>query len=80
MKKESKELIRSPLSQKYRSGGKEVEIEIYCTDKSEWILEVVNKSGSSKLCQGTFETDQLAFIQFLTDVSNEGIDSFLEED
>jgi len=80
MKKSSKKIIRSPLSQTYRSEGKEVEIQIYCIDRSEWILEIVTKTGSSKLFEGTFETDQLAFIQFIEDVGRDGIDSFLTEE
>jgi hypothetical protein len=80
MKKPSRNLIKSPLSQTYQSEGKEVEIKIYCFDRNEWILEIVNKTGSSKLFEGTFETEQLAFIQFIEDVGRDGIDSFLTEE
>ena len=81
MKKSSVNIIRSPLSQTYRNGGKEVEIQIYCRDRSEWILEIVNKkTGSSKLFEGSFETEALAFMQFIEDVGRDGIDSFLTEE
>ncbi|HMB16180.1 MAG TPA: hypothetical protein VKN62_07675 [Pelovirga sp.] len=79
MSEEKYEIICSPLSQAYVSGGKTVEIEIYRDTYGDggWILEVVDEFGNSTVWDVRFEDDQAALNCVLDTIKKEGIESLI---
>ncbi len=73
---EDLELIYSPLAQMYSADGHSVSIEIYRSDDSPWILEVVDKHGTSTVWDEFFDTDQDALDAALLAIEEEGLASF----
>ena len=51
------EIEMSPLCQEVSSGGNTVSVEIYEDGEGEWILEVVDKYGNSRVWDDSFPTD-----------------------
>ena len=75
---EEYEIKLSPLSQTYSENGKTVEVEIYKGEEDEgWILEVLDKRGNSMIGEEMFKTDREAWDQFVSNVKEEGIDTFI---
>ena len=74
--KEEPDLVMSPLCQAVERDGHMLRVEVYCSDKSDWTLEVVNEAGESIVWNETFDTDQMAFDEFLRTLDREGIESF----
>jgi len=71
----------SSLSQPYSENGKTVEVEIYKGEDDEgWILEVLDTKGNSMIAEEMFKTDKEAWDQFVLDVKEEGIDTFIRKD
>lgn len=70
---DEKDLIYSPLQQKYTADGKTVEVFIYRLPDSGWTLEIVDQYDNSTVYDGEFATDQEAFDLFLEEVESEGI-------
>ena len=54
------EIIHSPLAQTYSAGGHSLDIQIYRTPDTHWVLEVVDERGTSTVWDELFETDKLA--------------------
>jgi hypothetical protein len=46
-------------------------------DEADWTLEVVNKSGTSIVWDGTFPSDDGAYAEFQRTVADEGMRTFL---
>ena len=74
---DEKDLIYSPLQQKYTADGKTVEVFIYRLPDSGWTLEIVDQYDNSTVYDGEFATDQEAFDLFLEEVASEGIDAMI---
>jgi uncharacterized protein len=72
------EIITSPLSQSFEKDGISLQVEIYRSQESDWMLEVVNPSNTSIVWDGTFISDQLALEEFHRTVRADGIQSFLD--
>jgi hypothetical protein len=72
---EEPEIIHSPLSRKASRDGHTVSVEIYGTGKNDWILEVVDAGGNSTVWDGTFDTDNEAWDEFVRTIEEEGISS-----
>ena len=71
------EIIMSPLCQEFEKDGHVVQVHIYGTGKSDWILEVVDADGNSTVWDDQFETDELVFEEFQRAVEEEGIESVI---
>ncbi|MBE9610842.1 hypothetical protein [Chitinilyticum piscinae] len=71
------ELIFSPLQQKYTENDQTVEVCIYRLPDSGWTLEVVDQYNNSTIFDGEFESDQDAFDLFLSEIREQGIESFI---
>jgi len=74
---ENVEYIQSPLCQKYTEGSLTVEIDIYRTEESGWILEIVDEGNNSTVWEDPFETDQDALDEALDALKQEGIEAFV---
>ena len=60
--------------------GERIEVKIYRTDRNpEWILEVVNRNGTSIVWEDVFIGDEMAWRVFEDTVEKEGIRAFLDE-
>ena len=70
------ELTVSPLCQDVTRDGYTVRVEIYRSETSKWILEVVDSAGGSTVWDDTFADDQLALDEFHRTLKSEGIRSF----
>ncbi|WP_348944430.1 hypothetical protein ABHF33_13490 [Chitinibacter sp. FCG-7] len=71
------DLINSPLTQKYTSNGKTVEICIYRMPDTGWTLEVVDQYNNSTVWDGEFETDQQALDCFFREIQQDGIEAMI---
>ena len=69
----------SPLCQKLKRDGIEVDILIYRIEGSNdgWNLEVVDKEDASTVWDELFETDQAALDEVMRTIEEEGISVFL---
>ena len=75
------DIIRSPLSRSFTSGGITVDVQIYRLETSEgWTLELVDRSGNSTVWDELFLTDGEAFDEFLLGVQELGLAGLLEPD
>jgi uncharacterized protein len=72
-------IIHSPLAQTYSAEGHSVDIQIYRTLDTHWVLEVVDERGTSTVWDDLFETDKLALEEALMRLETEGIGSFIAQ-
>jgi uncharacterized protein len=71
------DIIHSPLAQTYSASGHGVDIQIYRTPDTHWVLEVVDEHGTSTVWDELFETDKLALEEAIKAIETEGIGSFI---
>lgn len=69
----------SPLCQDVFHDGVTLELQIYKTDDSRWLLEVVNEHGTSIVWDDQFDTDHAAFDEFTRTLETEGLAAFADE-
>ncbi|MGB7300588.1 MAG: hypothetical protein WBD34_14800 [Burkholderiaceae bacterium] len=69
----------SPLCQYVFHNGATLELQIYRTDDSPWVLEVVNEQGTSIVWDDQFDTDRAAFDEFTRTLETEGLAAFADE-
>ena len=74
------ELENSPLSGEFSSDGITVRVEIYRLLHGDegWVLEVVDREGTSTVWDALFATDEAAYSEFYRALEEEGIKSFLK--
>lgn len=73
------ELIQSPLSQSITRDGHALQVDIYrLEDEVDWVLEVVNETGTSHVWDDRFATDQAALDAVHEAIDEEGINAFLD--
>ena len=74
------ELENSPLSGEFSSDGITVRVEIYRVLRGDegWVLEVVDREGTSTVWDALFATDEAAYSEFYRTLEEEGIKSFLK--
>jgi hypothetical protein len=75
---EEQQVIQSKHTQNYSVDGKAVEIDIYRTEDSGWILEIVDENNNSTLWEDEFEKEDDALAEALDALKEEGIDNFIE--
>lgn len=71
------DIIHSPLEQTYSADGHNVDIQIYRTPDTHWVLEVVDERGTSTVWDDLFETDKQALEEALMRINTEGIGNFI---
>ena len=71
------ELIYSDLQTTYSVDGHTLEINIYRTPDSEWILEVVDEFKNSTVWQDSFATDEAALAEAIGEIKAEGVLAFI---
>lgn len=71
------EIKMSPLCQEVSSGGNTVSVEIYEDGEGEWILEVVDKYGNSRVWDDSFPTDTAALAEVKKTILEEGIQALI---
>ena len=71
------EIKMSPLCQEVSSGGNTVSVEIYEDGEGEWILEVVDKYGNSRVWDDSFPTDTAALNEVKKTILEEGIQALI---
>jgi len=72
------ELIQSPLSQTITRDGHSLQVDIYRLEEEiDWLLEVVNEEGTSRVWDDRFATDQAALDAAHEAIDEEGIAAFL---
>jgi uncharacterized protein len=72
------DIIHSPLEQTYNAEGHSVQIQIYRSMNSQWVLEVVDETGTSTVWDELFATDAQALAEALMAIQAEGIGNFIE--
>ena len=72
------DIIHSPLEQTYIAEGHSVQIQIYRSMNSQWVLEVVDETGTSTVWDDLFATDTQALAAALTAIQAEGIGNFID--
>lgn len=70
---ENIELIYSPLQQVIKKDGYTIDVKIYRSPDSSWLLEVVNSVGTSTCWDDEFATDQEALDEVFRTIDEEGI-------
>ena len=73
------EIESSPLCQRLKRDGVEIEIFIYRTKGSDegWSLEVVDEEDASTVWDELFDTDQAALDELMQTIEEEGISAML---
>jgi hypothetical protein len=71
-------LIESPLCDKIERDGISLEVAIYRSEDSQWILEVVDDSGTSIVWDEQFATDRAAFDELVKTIDRDGIRAIVE--
>ncbi len=71
------ELIHSPLTRTHSAEGHSLQIEIYRSADSPWILEVVDELGTSTVWDEPFETDTAALEAAFLAIEAEGVHRFV---
>lgn len=71
------EYIQSPLCRQYEEDGLSVTIDIYRTEDSGWILEIVDEGNNSTVWEDKFETDKEALAEALDALKQEGVQAFV---
>ncbi|MGM0524700.1 MAG: hypothetical protein ACQEQ8_00695 [Pseudomonadota bacterium] len=74
---EEQQVIQSKHTQQYSAEGKTVDIDIYRTEDSGWILEIVDQENNSTLWEDQFEQEDDALAEAMDALQEEGIDSFI---
>jgi len=73
------QLIQSPLSQAITREGHILQVDIYRLEEEvDWVLEVVNETGTSHVWDDRFATDQAALDAVHEALDDEGITAFLD--
>lgn len=72
-------IIQSPLEQRYESNGRYLLIQIYRSEDSPWVLEIVDDLGGSTVWDDEFVTDQEALDCAIKEIESVGIESFTNE-
>ena len=73
------QLIQSPLSQAITREGHILQVDIYRLEEDvDWVLEVVNETGTSHVWDDRFATDQAALDAVHEALDVEGITAFLD--
>ena len=72
------DIIHSPLEQTYNAEGHSVQIHIYRSMNSQWVLEVVDETGTSTVWDELFATDAQALAEALMAIQAEGIGNFTD--
>ncbi len=73
-------IIHSPLEGRIVRDGQGVEVRIYKSPDTDWLLEVVDDFGNSTTWQDLFATDQEAYDALMEAIDDEGILSFIDRD
>jgi hypothetical protein len=73
------ELIHSDLETTQTKGPYSVEIFIYRSADSGWLLEVVAEDGNSTVWEDPFDTDEAALGEAILAIKEEGIQSFYQD-
>lgn len=73
------ELIHSPLSQIYEADGHRLQIQIYRTPTTQWVLEVVDEAGISTVWDELFDADKAALECAFLAIEKEGVAQFLAD-
>jgi uncharacterized protein len=71
------ELIHSPLTQTHSADGHTLQIQIYRSADSLWILEVVDERGTSTVWDEPFETDSAALEAAFAAIEEDGVHHFV---
>jgi len=71
-------LIDSPLSDKIERDGVSLEVAIYRSEDSQWILEVVDDTGTSIVWNEQFATDRAALDELMKTIERDGIQAIVE--
>jgi hypothetical protein len=71
-------LIDSPLCDTIERDGISLEVAIYRSDDSQWILEVVDESGTSIVWDEQFATDRAALDELMKTIDRDGIKAIVE--
>jgi len=74
---EEQQIMQSKHTQQYSAEGKTVDIDIYRTEDSSWILEIVDQDNNSTLWEDQFEQEDDALAEALDALKEEGIASFV---
>lgn len=74
---EQPQIIQSEHTQTFQADGQTVEIDIYRTEDSQWILEIVDEGNNSTLWENEFDDDKDALAEALSALKEEGIDCFV---
>lgn len=73
------DIITSGLSGPFTRDGETVEVQIYRIETApQWVLEVINKNGTSIVWEDHFETAEDAKAAFDATIDSEGIGAFLD--
>lgn len=73
------QLIQSPLSQVITREDHVLQVDIYRLEEEvDWVLEVVNETGTSHVWGDRFATDQAALDAVHEALDDEGITAFLD--
>jgi uncharacterized protein len=72
-------LIHSDVETTHSQGSRSVDIRIYCSADSAWVLELVAGDGNSTVWEDPFETDDAAFGEAILAIKEEGIESFYQD-
>jgi len=71
------ELIHSPLTRTHSADGHTLQIQIYRSTGSSWILEVVDELGTSTVWDEPFDSDTAALEAAFLAIEEEGVHSFV---
>lgn len=74
---EEYEIEMSPLSQRMRIDGKEIDVQIYVDGEGGWLLEVVDEFNNSTVWNDSFPSDQEAMKELQKTIQEDGIDALI---
>ena len=72
------DLIRSDLETTHSQGPYSVAIQIYRSDDSGWLLEIMAADGNSTVWEDPFESEDEALGEAILAIKEEGIQSFYQ--
>lgn len=72
-------LIHSPLTRTHSADGHTLQIQIYRSPDSPWILEIVDEQGTSTVWDDPFDTDTAALEAAFVAIETEGVHSFVTQ-
>ena len=70
------ELSYSKHCQSITVESQTIDVQIYSSGKSDWILEVVNEAGTLIVWEDQFASDDEAYTEFTKTLKEEGISAF----